>query len=558
MEDVKKIENTVEKLKQNGEQEEIKRIKEELKEMLEEEIHSEVHNEINEDKKKIIDEGYQILAAKKGISLSNEIPIREKNKIMMQYFEWYLPNDGKLWENLANDSDHLTSIGVAAVWIPPCYKAISQEDVGYGVYDLYDLGEFDQKGTVRTKYGDKIQLLHTVKTLHSKDIKVYADVVLNHRGGADETERFKVVQVDPENRNHEISEPYEIEGWTKFTFPGRNGKYSEFQWSFVHFTACDFDHRTGEKGIFKILGENKSFSDSVDTEKGNYDYLMHSDIDYRNTDVIDETIKWGKWFAKELDIDGMRFDAIKHIDGDFIRVFLREIRLASGKSLYAVGEYWNADETILKSYIQDSADSLALFDVRLHYNFFEAANTGADFDMRTIFDNTLLSESPLNVVTFVDNHDSQPGQSLESWIADWFKPLAYALILLRKDGYPCLFYGDYYGAGGANPVMPKKEILDPLLKARLDYSYGDQVDYFDDPNCIAWIRKGDPFYNNSGLAVIMSNGEASQKLMSFGPDKAKTKWSDITGNISGEVILDENGNGLFACNGGSVSVYYQV
>ena len=25
----------------------------------------------------------------------------------------------------------------------------------------------------------------------------------------------------------------------------------------------------------------------------------------------------------------------------------------------------------------------------------------------------------------------------------------------------------------------------------------------------AWIRKGDPFYNNSGLAVIMSN-EASQ------------------------------------------------
>ena len=84
------------------------------------------------------------------------------------------------------------------------------------------------------------------------------------------------------------------------------------------------------------------------------------------------------------------------------------------------------------------------------------------------------------------------------------------------------------------------------------------MDYFDDPNCIAWIRKGDPFYNNSGLAVIMSNGVASQKLMSFGPDKAKTKWSDITGNILGEVVLDENGNGLFTCNGGSVSVYHQV
>lgn len=33
-----------------------------------------------------------------------------------------------------------------------------QNDVGYGAYDLYDLGEFNQKGTVRTKYGTKAQL----------------------------------------------------------------------------------------------------------------------------------------------------------------------------------------------------------------------------------------------------------------------------------------------------------------------------------------------------------------------------------------------------------------
>lgn len=33
-------------------------------------------------------------------------------------------------------------------------------------------------------------------------------------------------------------------------------------------------------------------------------------------------------------------------------------------------------------------------------------------------------------------HDTQVGQSLESCVASWFKPLAYALILLRVDGYP--------------------------------------------------------------------------------------------------------------------------
>ncbi len=33
---------------------------------------------------------------------------------------------------------------------------------------------------------------------------------------------------------------------------------------------------------------------------------------------------------------------------------------------------------------------------------------------------------------FVDNHDTQPGQALESWIPDWFKEIAYSIILFKK------------------------------------------------------------------------------------------------------------------------------
>ena len=75
------------------------------------------------------------------------------NKTMMQYFEWYLPNDGLWWKRCAAKAENLSSLGITQVWLPPAYKGTSQEDVGYGVYDMYDLGEFDQKGTVRTKYG---------------------------------------------------------------------------------------------------------------------------------------------------------------------------------------------------------------------------------------------------------------------------------------------------------------------------------------------------------------------------------------------------------------------
>ena len=70
----------------------------------------------------------------------------------MQYFEWNLPNDGNLWKKLKQDAKHLHETGVTAVWIPPAYKADEQQDEGYATYDLYDLGEFDQKNTVRTKY----------------------------------------------------------------------------------------------------------------------------------------------------------------------------------------------------------------------------------------------------------------------------------------------------------------------------------------------------------------------------------------------------------------------
>ena len=65
--------------------------------------------------------------------------------------------------------------------------------------------------------------------------------------------------------------------------------------------------------------------------------------------------------------------------------------------------------------------------------------------MRNILKGTLLEARPERAVTFVDNHDTQPGQALASWVDGWFKSIAYALILLRGEGLPCVFYGDYYG-----------------------------------------------------------------------------------------------------------------
>ena len=205
-------------------------------------------------------------------------------------------------------------------------------------------------------------------------------------------------------------------------------------------------------------------------------------------------------------------------------------------------------------YIEKTNNMINLFDVPLHYNFFKASISNGDFDLSKIFEGTLVKECPERAVTFVDNHDTEPGQALESWISDWFKPLAYSLILLRKDGMPCIFYGDYYGIK-EKEVEPKNEMLDKLLKIRKYFAYGEQEDYFYDINTIGFVRRGDYEHASSGLAVVMSDKNGGTIEMNVGKNLANKMFYDCLGNIQEKVYVDSNGNGKFSCNPGSVSVW---
>lgn len=69
----------------------------------------------------------------------------KRNHTMMQFFEWHVAADGEHWKRLAQMAPELKAAGIDSVWVPPVTKAVSPEDTGYGVYDLYDLGEFDQR-----------------------------------------------------------------------------------------------------------------------------------------------------------------------------------------------------------------------------------------------------------------------------------------------------------------------------------------------------------------------------------------------------------------------------
>ncbi|OMC66283.1 alpha-amylase [Paenibacillus sp. FSL H7-0326] len=482
----------------------------------------------------------------------------KRNHTMMQFFEWHVEPDGSHWKRLAEKAPELKAQGIDSVWIPPVTKGSSPEDTGYGVYDLYDLGEFNQKGSVRTKYGTKAELLEALAACMQNGIAVYVDLVMNHKAGADATERFKVIEVDPNNRTKDISKPFEIEGWTKFDYPGRGDKYSSFKWNHTHFNGTDYDAKTNRTGIFRMAEEDKAWNENVDDEFGNYDYLMFANIDYSIPEVREEMIRWGKWLIDTLQCNGFRLDAIKHINHEFIKEFAKEMINKRGQDFYIVGEFWKPDLAACQNFLDTVDYQIDLFDVSLHYKLHEASQAGKNFNLSTIFQDTLVNTHPTHAVTFVDNHDSQPEEALESWIDDWFKQSAYALILLRQGGYPCVFYGDYYGISGEHPIPPKKDAIDPLLHARYHYAYGPQEDYFDHPNTIGWVRRGVAEFPHSGCAVVIGNGEEGKKHMKVGSERAGQTFIDITGNRTDQIKIGKDGFADFPVNGGSVSVWVEA
>ena len=486
----------------------------------------------------------------------------EHNGVMMQFFHWYTPGDGTLWKQVTASVAELAERGVTSLWLPPAYKgAGGGYDVGYGVYDLFDLGEFDQKGSVRTKYGTKDEFLSACRAAREAGVRIYADAVFNHRMGGDVQETALATPFSLDNRDQQIDEPREIRIWTHFSFPARAGKYSTMEWHWYHFNSVGEDHDNPDfKAIYVF--KNKGFDGNVDQEKGNYDFLMGCDVDVYHPEVRGELEYWGEWFVKLTDVDGFRFDAVKHVDHRFFEDWLNAVSARTGKDLFAVGEYWSYELGALEHFVGSTNGRVTLFDAPLHKNFHDASRTGNDYDLRQIFDGSLVLRHPTLAVTLVDNHDSQPLQALESDVEGWFKPLAYALILLRRDGYPCVFHADYYGAqykdqgrdGNEYEIFidSQKFLIDCFLEARKTLAYGEQYDYFDHQNCIGWTRIGNQEHP-SGLGVVMSNGDAGTKWMQVG--HKNRVYSDATGHIEETVTTNDDGWAEFSCPAGKVSVW---
>ena len=450
------------------------------------------------------------------------------NGVMMQGFYWNVPTStpaGTWWQNLGSKATELSQAGITALWLPPAYKGSGALDVGYGVYDRYDLGEFNQKGTVATRYGTLGQLQSCITALHGQGVQVYEDMVMNHLTSADAQEQFSIG-----GTNYNV--------YTSFTYPGRGNTYSAYKWHYYNFNGTQ---QAPNNGWYQWNAWDFQPYANGDA----YDNLLGSEIRYADVNQVNETISWGNWMTTKLGLDGYRLDATKHMLTSFVNSWLDNVKGSSGR--FAVSEAWFRNLTDLNNYAASTGGRTSLFDVPLHYVFNDMSNGNGAWDMRGLQFAGFTEANGALSVSFVDNHDTdQSGGALYSPVSN-LKMLAYAYILTREKGYPCVFYRDYYEYG----LGPQIKRLIAIRKAN---AYGTANEYtsVDDANVYAYSRAGDA--THKGLLELLNDGGASASKGITTPF-ANATLTDATGNNVGTVTTNASGYGVFPVGARSYAVW---
>lgn len=395
--------------------------------------------------------------------------------VLFQGFYWNAhPGDhatdagGAWWDSLAAVAPRLAAGGVQTVWLPAPSKGYGGRwSMGYDPYDYYDLGALSQKGSVRTRFGTEAQLRSAVAAMKGQGLRIMADVVLNHRFGADAQSDVACVPG----------------GGTPFlqwnVFNPSSGRFPAGPESFhSNSTHCDFN----DPYHSAIFGQDYCYfhnTNHVLDGSAPADGWFHGP--HNLGAVGDSLVVFGRWLMDDLGADEVRLDAIKHIEPGFLAPWIVEI---ADDQPFALGEFWASAgeildyhaqaESFVSTYGTGSRDAnLAMFDFPLRYALRDMANGGGGYDMRGLNSAGLhfAGLDPFDVVTFVENHDvdrigwvwadcSDPaafpyGSTCTKLDTDSGhdpivarKHMAYAVIL-AAEGRPTIFWKDYlwYGLG---------------------------------------------------------------------------------------------------------------
>lgn len=302
--------------------------------------------------------------------------------VLMQAFYWDVPSGGTWWDTVQVKVSDWSNAGIDAIWLPPASKAQNGPySMGYDPFDYYDFGEYNQMGSIETRFGSRTELENLINSAHNNGLSVIADIVINHNsGGASQANPFTGTNT-----------------WTDFQ--PMSGKFNRSYYDFH-----PNDQQAADAGYFG------GFPDLSHTKTYVQDWLWKTDSSV------------AKYYKNVIGFDGWRFDYVKGFDSWVVNDWMSH---AGG---FGIGELWDSNVNLLDSWT--SSANASAFDFACYY----AMNDAFDGNDLTKLNNDMLwKRNSQKAVTFVTNHDTDE---------IWNKMLAYAYILTHE-GYPTMFYRDY-------------------------------------------------------------------------------------------------------------------
>ena len=343
---------------------------------------------------------------------------------------------GGTLRGIINNLDYIKHLGCTAIWISPVFKNNPEAYHGYAIENYLEIDE---------RFGTKNDFEELVDLAHNYDMRVFLDIVLHHTG---------------DNWNYPEGKPYYYHERTEFPFG--NWRYTDKP------IPVELRNPT----LYGRKGQIQNFDAYPETIEGDFASLKAFKNDESREALYVQKILTAIhcYWIKELDIDGFRLDAVKHMGVLSISRFcsyVREYAYSLGKkNFFLFGELVGSD-AMCSNYLGPNTLTTyndqniyyglnSVLDFQLHF-LLEGVIKGKDSPGKLIERYKELQKNALDrgengefLVTFIDNHD-QIGDDFKHRFGYDGEPeqiIAGIAFLLCALGTPCIYYGTEQGLDG--------------------------------------------------------------------------------------------------------------
>ena len=326
-----------------------------------------------------------------------------------------------------NDGDPTTSddLGVTGIWLMPI--TVSPSYHGYDVVDYFQ---------VDPEYGTNEDFLRLMEEAHARGIRVIVDLVMNHTS-VEHPWFIESQDLDSDMRDWYI--------WAEEN-PGYRGPDGQVVW---HSSASGTYY-----GVF---------------------WSGMPDLNYENPNVTFAMFEAAKFWLEEMNVDGFRLDAIKHMieEGeaqqntrsthDWLQEFYTFYKAVEPEAL-TVGEAWTSTQQVV-DYTSDEVDIAFQFDLAL--DVLNSAGAGLAQIFADTQQEVVDAFPPNQYATFITNHDQN--RVMSQLRGDEGQARVAAALLLTGPGVPFIYYGEEIGMTG---IKPDEDIRLPMQWASNSLTVG--------------------------------------------------------------------------------------